>query len=458
MNVETNEFALQQYMSPSAHMILRSIQKIEAGDDLTFFQGEAELEQVRMMASTFRGSLYSAMQDRLRRLFGHAGDVVVTQKDLLALIQEVWTRNVARFSDSELAVLHAVVDSPSAMLNEIAESTSLSYAQVRRAYRHLTKTQILRIEGHLNPDVMALERILIILENPTLVLCSPYVEKTLFVEGPSSFAFLVVSCPRNHLDELVTLVRSLRSTSESATLWRLSSGTLHFSDTYFDRRSGDWKIDHLHQRLLLRDDRDPIAVGDLPESSTSIVRFTNAEAKLIDVLRSNYNASVLELVEKTGLSESTVFKRRTALTRDYPVILPRARVMIPQLSERLMVLVSPDSAPVVRHAWSLLPFTYSSRIFNVEDPSQSRIIMITALPPGSGQKMVKITRDETSALDELQVHIVSAGRDQHMSVAAMFNPQTKTWRWDQGDYLDVRGYAIVRREADSFTIPVDLAT
>ncbi|MHA1770818.1 MAG: hypothetical protein ACTSYL_09835 [Candidatus Thorarchaeota archaeon] len=448
----------QQRLSPSAYTLFRTVRRLGDGQKVIPFQGVMELQQVQKMVSTYRGSLYAGLIGRLRALFEQSDDVIVTQRELFELIAEVWQKNISRLSLSELEVMRGIVEAPSMQIAPLSKVIGLSYAQVRRALSHLTEAGILQIGGILNHQALGLARFLIILENPTLILSSPYVEKVLFADGPSSLVFLVVSCPRDHTDELTALVRSLRSTSDSATVWRLSSGRLRFSNIYYNRQAATWDIDRVHFRLQLRHERVPVATSRFYDDAAKPPHITNADALLIDALRKNYNASAMSMVNATGLSESTVFKRRVALTRDSNLVLPRARITIPRLSERLLILLSTDAVPAIGHAWFQLPLSYSSRIFNVENGQQSQSIMLAALPPGTGWPLSKIILEETSAIDQLSLHVISAASDQQLSVASMFNTHTASWRWEQGDFLDVRGYAIVRREADPFTIPIDLAT
>ncbi|MCF2137449.1 MAG: winged helix-turn-helix transcriptional regulator [Candidatus Thorarchaeota archaeon] len=458
MTIIPEDPPLQQRLSPSAYALLQTVQRLEDGQEVVPFQGVMELQQIQKMVSTYRGSLHTGLLARLRILFERSNDVIVTQRELFTLIAEVWLKNISRLSSSEVEVMKAIVETPSVQISDLSKAIGLSYAQVRRAISHLSEAGIIRIGGILNHQAIGLARFLIILENPTLILSSPYVEKVLFADGPTSLVFLIVSCPRDHIDELSALVRSLRSTSDNATIWRLSSGRLHFSNIYYNRQAGAWDIDQVHFRLQLRHERDSVATSRFYEDAVKPVHITKSDALLVDALRKNYNASAIDMVEKTGLSESTVFKRRVALTRDSALVLPRARITIPSLSERLLLLLSTDAVPAISHAWSHLPLSYRSRIFNVENGPQTRAIMLAALPPGTGWQLSKIILEETSAIDQLSVHVLSAASDQQLSVASMFNTRTASWRWNQGDFLDVRGYAIVRREANPTTIPIDLAT
>ncbi len=448
----------RQRLSPLAHAFLETIQRLEAGEEVTAFQGETELKHITQMVSTYRGSLLAALTNRLHKLLTIDDAVIVTQREISTLIEEIWLRNITRFSNPELRVMQALSELSSPQLSHVAEVTGLSYAQARRAMKHLIDTQVVRVQGILNTQELGLERLLVILENPSLVISSPYVEKIFFADGSSSLVFVTILVPNRYLDEIMALVRSLRSTSDSSTVWHLHCGHLRFSDTYFTRASGEWNIDLVHFRLQLRLNHETPAASHRYHEAKESIRLTRAESMLLDALRQDYTASTLKMNEMTGLSESTIFKKRGLLTRDLQLILPRMRINIPGLSERLLILLSTDTVPAIRYAWSQLPLSFSSRVFNAENSDLSKAIMMAAVPPGTGWHIANIILEETSAIDDLSIHVISAGTDQQLSVSSLFNHSTGSWRWNSGDFLDVRGRAIVRREASPFTIPLDLAT
>jgi hypothetical protein len=177
---------------------------------------------------------------------------------------------------------------------------------------------------------------------------------------------------------------------------------------------------------------------------------------MIDQLRDNYMKTANEIVGSTGLSGSTAFRKRQQILNS-GIILPRPRVHVPSLCERIIVILPPDLAGDVLPAWSVLPVTYVSRVSAIEDASQERVLLLAAVPRGFGRVVVGVLSSELSRVEDHTAHVVSSGSDGSISMAAMFDRRSGTWKWSQGDFFDVRPYSIVRREVDDTSLPLDLA-
>ncbi len=158
----------------------------------------------------------------------------------------------------------------------------------------------------------------------------------------------------------------------------------------------------------------------------------------------------------TGLSSSTTFRKRSQLIKNR-VVLPRARVNIPRLSDRVVCLLSPECSGDIITAWNHLPITYQSRIQNIEDPSEKKVLLVSALPAGSGRDLIDVLTDETSKIHDYSAHVVAAGSGQSTKVASMYDRRSDTWKWDVSKYFDALTYSVVRREASPRDIPLDLA-
>ena len=108
---------------------------------------------------------------------------VITQRDLYTLIEDIWGENVSRFSPTEISVLQGSVEFPRKGLSALAKSVGLSYSQARRAIQRLRLAGVINREGILNFEKLGLQQVLIVLEAPKLVVSSPYITRTLFVDG-----------------------------------------------------------------------------------------------------------------------------------------------------------------------------------------------------------------------------------------------------------------------------------
>jgi DNA-binding Lrp family transcriptional regulator len=443
-------------LSPSAKALLQVLERIELGEETEVFQESPDTKRLSMMVSTFRGSISSALQRRLTGLAGIGRLSTITQNDLISLATELWTDNLSHLSGTEVAVLKAYSETPGLSLNDLAIKMGLSYPQVRRAYKRLRDSGVLQIRGLLNIDKYGMERMLLALKSPSLAISGPYVEKSFFVDGPSPSVYLVAAHPTERKEELLQLVRTLRTAPEGVSLWHLSSGKVGFSDTYLDSRRGLWRLDLLRFRLACRGGGDNIVLGESSSPSTGAPNPTPAELPIIDQLRIDYECTAAEVVNSTGVSESTAFRKCREL-KDSGVVQPRTIIAIPNLTEHVLAIVSPNAAGDVVRAWQELPVTYITKIWNIEDPSENRILLIAALPKGTSRDIVNVLHSELSRADDYLAQIVSAGTESFVSTAAMFDRKSRSWRWSQGDFFDVRSYGIVRNEAETGIVPIDLA-
>jgi len=443
-------------LSPSAIAILRLVRTFEEGGQLQVFQTDAEFELIRSMVTSYRGSLYSLLTRRLEEVV-NLGDVsIISQRDVMSLIVHLWEDNISRLSKTELPFLETAIKNPGVALNELAKDSGLSYAQTRRAQKRLSESGVLRTVGMLNTYKLGLERVLIIFESPSLVLSGPYVQKTLMVDGYSPLVLVVATIPHKKRTELLDTIRSFRGSTGSVSVWSLSDGRPFFSGRYFNSQDG-WNLDLLHFRLMLRKGGDPLLLADVATPSPGTPnRFTYADVKIIDALVDEYDSTGNDIVTSTGLSASTAFRRRAQLIKKR-VVLPRARVNIPRLSDRVVCLLSPECAGDIISAWNHLPITYQSRIQNIEDSSEKKVLLVSALPVGSGRDLIKVLNDETSKIHDYSAHVVAAGTGQSTKVASMYDRRNDSWKWDVSKYFDALTYSVVRREATPNDIPLDLA-
>ena len=443
-------------LSPSATAILRFVRTFEEGGQLQVFQTDAEFESLQAMVTSYRGSLYSLLTRRLEEVVNLGGVSIISQRDITSLIVNLWEENISRLSRTELPFLEAAIKNPGATLNALAEKADLSYAQTRRAQKRLSDSGVLRTTGMLNTHKLGLERVLIIFESPSLVLSGPYVQKTLMVDGYSPLVFVVATIPYQKREELLDTIRSFRGSTGSASIWALSDGRPFFNGRYFNTQNG-WKLDLLHFRLMLRKGGDPLLLADVASPSPRKPnRFTFADVKIIDALVDDYDRTGNDIVESTGLSPSTAFRKRAKLLKNR-VVLPRARVNIPRLSDRVVCLLSPECSGDIITAWNHLPITYQSRIQNIEDPSEKKVLLVSALPAGSGRNLIDVLNDETSKIHDYSAHVVAAGTGQSTKVASMYDRRSDSWKWDVSKYFDALTYSVVRREASPTNIPLDLA-
>ncbi len=445
-------------LSASANALLRAVQMIEKGAAIDLFSDGPDIEQVRRMVETYRGGLHDDLVERLERVARLGGPSLATQRDLFSLLTQLWEENISRLNNTELLVLQRAVKAPGKSISRLSKQVGISYSRARRGYRKLEHAGVLHVEGMLNYQSIGLERVMVILENPRLVLAGPYIEKSLYVDGAIPRCHLVVTCPHERTRDLLVLFRSLRATADNVSAFRISVGKPRFSFLYFDYASSSWFPDLLHQRLLVRQGGEPITLAESSDKAERYPDLKNNDLKVIDVLRKNYHSPIEDIVRKADISESTAFKKRKAIQQaGAPVLLPRTRVNIPMLNEKIMVIASPETAGDIFPAWRELPQTYVSRIVNLEDAEDNRIMFLAALPAGSGRKILQILEEEVSRVNKYSAHTISAGTETKMSMSTMFDNRSSSWKWDHGAFFEPVAYGVARRDAGSENIPVDLA-
>jgi DNA-binding Lrp family transcriptional regulator len=443
-------------LSPSATAILRFVRTFEEGGQLQVFQTDAEFEMLNTMLTSYRGSLCSLLTRRLEEVVDLGGVSIISQRDVMSLIVNLWEENISRLSRTELPFLEVAIKNPGASLNSLATKAGLSYAQTRRAQKRLSESGVLKTVGMLNIQKLGLERVLVIFESPSLVLSGPYIQKTLMIDGYSPLVFVVATIPYQKREELLDTIRSFRGSTSGVSVWSLSDGRPFFSGRYYNTHDG-WSLDLLHFRLMLRKGGDPVLLADVATPAPrALSRFTYADVKIIDTLVDGYNHTGNDIVTLTGLSSSTAFRKRAQLIKNR-VVLPRARVNIPRLSDRVVCLLSPECSGDIITAWNHLPITYQSRIQNIEDPSEKKVLLVSALPTGSGRSLINVLNDETSKIHDYSAHVVAAGTGQSTKVKSMYDRRSDRWKWDVSKYFDALTYSVVRREASPTNIPLDLA-
>jgi hypothetical protein len=207
---------------------------------------------------------------------------------------------------------------------------------------------------------------------------------------------------------------------------------------------------------MLRKGGEALTMSEIPPPTVEdSVKFTGSEVLVMDVLIRSLDGTAGDIVKTTNLSESSAFRKRSMLLKN-GIILPRAHVVIPQLGDRVISLLSPEIAGDIAPAWSKLPLTYQSQIQNLET-GEKRVLLSTALPTGSGRDLISVMRDEISKVHKYSIHRVAAGSGITTKVSSMFDRRAKTWKWDTSRYFDVVSYGVMRKEASENEIPLDLA-
>ena len=151
----------EDYLSHSAKAVLRYIKKFEEGHGIEVFQKDPEIEDLRMKVRGFRGSLYSAVLRRMLEVISLEGVKIITQSDLMKLIEEIWNRNVSRLSPTEIRTLKGMLDIPGISLQQLSDAIGLSYSQTRRALHRMKQSGVLKVEGQLNQGQLGLETYII---------------------------------------------------------------------------------------------------------------------------------------------------------------------------------------------------------------------------------------------------------------------------------------------------------
>ncbi|NHI83045.1 MAG: winged helix-turn-helix domain-containing protein [Candidatus Thorarchaeota archaeon] len=440
-------------LSPSARALMKTIRNLEDDVEIDLFQPGPEIERLGQIVASHKGSLHASLKTRIVEVLALGGIDVITQRDLWTLIEDLWCANVSKFSPTELTVLKGSVEHPREDLRNLARSMSLTYSQTRRAIQRLRLAGVLAKEGLLNFEKMGLQQILIILEAPKLVVSSPYITKTLFVDGPNPMVFQVASMPIRYIDDIQNIIRSLRGTSFRASCWYIYRGQLMFNGKYCDRR-GEWNLDLFHWKMQLRREDEDLVIGEQLRGKEEVMHLTPVDLRILDTLIENYDATASEIVEATGISESTAFRRRSQIL-EKNVIMPRCRIRIPQLKDRVLVITSPNCAGSILRAWSQLPVTYTTRLENIET-HERKVLLFAAIPLGTTDSLLKALNSSMSRVDDYAAYSISAGSEVQLATSFMFNRKEMQWKWNKGDLLDARTYEIVRRECEGRSIPVDL--
>ena len=443
-------------LSPSAMAVLRFVKTFEEGGQLEVFTEDADFKMLRKMVLSYRGSLYPILNRRLEEVVTLGEVMIVSQRDVMSLIINLWEENISRLSRTELPFLEVAIQNPGKSLSFLATRAALSYAQTRRAQKRLNDSGVLKTGGMLNTRKLGLERVLVIFESPTLVLSGPYVQKILMIDGYSPIVLVVATIPYKKRSEFLDTIRSFRNSTSSVSAWGLSDGLPKLNGLYFNQNRG-WTLDLLHFRLMLRKGGNPLILSDValpvPHEPHG---FTYADVKIIDAIVDSFGSTAAELVNTTKLSSSTAFRRRAQLLKR-GIVLPRARVNLPMLSDRVICLLSPDCSGDIIPAWDHLPLTYQSRIQNLENPSDKKVLLVSALPAGSGRDLIDVLDDETSKVHDYSAHLVAAGVGGSSKVTSLYDRRSDQWKWDVSKFFDAITYSVVRQDASPKNIPLDLA-
>ncbi len=443
-------------LSHSAKAVLKILKQLEDSQNPNIFQPGPEVEELRRIATTYRGGCFSAVTRRLNRIVQRGGVDIITSSDLMAIIKDLWERNISRLSETEVRVLDGVLKNPELNVNELSKEVALSYSRTRRALEQLRSTGILRREGRPDVSQLGLDRIMIYMENPTGLLNSPFFTRFLFIDGETSRVFIKGLIPSKRRKEFLQSIKTLRSVSDSTSVWALSSGEPRFNSCYYDGDKKRFEFDPLHFKLLLRAGGSELTIGSFSIGGVQFPnRYNASEIKIIEHLLEDYDITAQEIVQRTGISESTAFRRRAKLLRDH-VVRPRPKITIPSLSDRVLGIFSGDTAGNLINAWGKLPLSYVSQITNLEDPRKKKIVFATSLPAGSARNLIEILEEEMSRIDDYEVYKVSAGIKQNLPVSSLYNPKEKKWSFDTS-FFDVRSFSSCRREASRKNIPLDLA-
>lgn len=443
-------------LSPSAMALFDTVKVLEDGGSLNVFQEDDDLKRLRNIVFTYRGRLHSRVEMRLQEVVNLGNVSIISQRDLMSLIEDLWADNVSHLSRTELPFLEAALRSPGRTLKEMAASASMTYAKARRAEKRLSSSGVLHISGMMNVEKIGLERLLVMIESPSLVLSGPYMQKALLSESYSPLALLVSTIPYRRLPDFLDAVASIRNSAESASVWRLSAGKPRFSGLYYSPENG-WSIDLLHFRLMLRRGGDPLTLSDSSrETPIDSIGLRAADIRIIDALVSNFDNTANEIVDATSVSTSTAFRRRSQIIQDR-LVVPRAKVQIPRLSDRVCAILSLECAGDIIHAWSCLPLSYQSRIQRIDTSGGKtvKVLLVSALPAGSANDVIRILKEEVSKVHDFSAFAVSAGINGQPKLSVLYNSRKKSWKWD--GMVDAPGYSMLRRSATTSDIPVDLA-
>ncbi|MGY5851929.1 MAG: hypothetical protein RTU92_00005, partial [Candidatus Thorarchaeota archaeon] len=165
------------------------------------------------------------------------------------------------------------------------------------------------------------------------------------------------------------------------------------------------------------------------------------------------------IAQIVGVSQYTAFRLRNDYVKNNYVV-PRAKIDLQDLGDRVIGLLDSDVAGDVITAWDLLPIAYVSQAVNLENPSDRKVVFLGAMPSGTGRDLVRVLKSEMSRVNRSPFHTASSGIDGQLPVAALFDRRARepadTWKWSL-DFFDARSYTTIRREAESGSMPIDLA-
>lgn len=444
-------------LSHSAKAVLNILRRVEQNQSPELFQENPELRELRRWVSTYRGGIYTKTLRRLRLLVSRGFVRVITQGDLLEIIKEIWEQNISRLTETELNVLEGLLQAPDLSMRDLAKRINLTYNRTRRALDHLKSTGVLRREGWVDAASLGLDRLLILQTNPTGVVNSPYVTRVLYVDGSTRRVFLKALIPSRHRNAFMDTIRTIRSLSDSTRVYALSAGLPRFGRAYYNAAKRKFEFDKLHFRLMLRAGGiDDLTLGEFNVGAIKFPsRFNSSETKIIETLIDDFDLTAQEIAKKTGLSESTTFRKRAKIVNE-GVVKPRPKISIPQLSDRVCGIFGGEAAATILPAWSQLPYTTTSMITNLEDATEKKIIFTTALPAGSARDLLDVIHSEKSQVDDIEVWEVAAGTKSNLPVSSLYDTNTKKWEFDYS-FLDVRSFSICRNEASRIDIPLDLS-
>ena len=447
----------EQFLSPSARALLKSIDRIERGESLDdLFQRDQSLGRIEQMISTYRGTLYKDLCDRILFLIGLGNIGVITQHDLMQIAENIWHENISSLSKTELRFLSAAFDIPGQSLKMQSTISRLSYSQTRRASKRLSETNILRIRCALNCENLGLTRLLLVLESPDFVIAGPFVTSTIFIEGTSPKTYQILKMPTRNLNGLSEHLKALRTSSYRATIWRLGAGNMAFNGLWYHRKSGTWKPDWMHWQLLLRNSiGNTLTMSSPSRESVKSPHLSSSELKVIELLQVNCEYTAKEIASRIGISEATAFRiRRDISDRNY--VLPRSHLEIPGLQDRVIGLLDPSAAGECYASFDILPLTYVAQCENIENPTEKRALLMASLPSGSAPNLIGAANSEMSKISENPFEIVTGGFTERLCVSSLYDKRGKNWRLD-ANLIDARSYATVRRESIGNRLPIDLA-
>jgi DNA-binding Lrp family transcriptional regulator len=441
-------------LSPSARALLRFVMVHESGETVDIFQNDAETLELKRMLSTHRGSLLAVLTKRLEEVVGMGGVSIISQRDVMSVIRTIWEENISSLSRTELPFLSAALKNLAGDIAELAKASRLSYAQARRCHKRLTEAGVLKIGGMLNHGLLGLERIAVIMENPSLILSGPHITHTLVVDAYSNLVLSIATVPYRNRSDFVDAIRIARGSTSNTTIWSILPGKPRFNPLYF--KNSQWKIDALHLRLVLRSGGAQITLASASTPSTAeLSDIRESDLRIMGSLLEDFTATAGSISEAAGVSPATAFRRRGEVLRR-GLIMPRARVDIPALSERICCLASTECAGSLVHAFRCLPLTCQSILHNLEDNTTKKVLFTAALPAGAGRGVIQVLNEEVSKAYDFKAFKISAATIDGFKVSKMFDSKKRTWRWSS-DMLDVRNYGKILTESSVAEIPVDLA-